>query len=279
MSRQVMREQWHDALAQLHATTCWLNCYLREFALPQGEVDFDSRQADGPAGLSFGSGRAIRIRFSDPDFQIAVRVRHVSRLGRGEYMTSPYIKRPGQPWQCADAAALVHFLLERMAPVCGFNHELLAQSMNSVEVTRRLLAGGADHAPSGDSLLDAEQAMIWGHALHPTPKSREGISLDAVLACSPETRTRFPLYWFRVDGRLRKNDGADVGDTLACVAGAYDMYPCHPWEVEKVLHNPAYVAASLRGWIEAIGPHGLALCPTSSVRTMYHRDLNYFLKL
>jgi siderophore synthetase component len=155
----------------------------------------------------------------------------------------------------------------------------LAQSVNSVDITRRLLASDEGRAPSGDSLIDAEQAMIWGHAMHPTPKSREGVPIEDVLACSPEAGTRFPLYWFRVDPRLRKDYGIDVGDTLIRAAGGGNLYPCHPWEVDLILVNPAFQAARERGWIEPVGPRGLALSPTSSVRTMYHPDLDYFLKL
>ena len=279
MSRQVMREQWYDALAQSQAVACWLNCYLREFALPRDEVDIDGRDADGPAGLAQGQGRRLRIRFPDAGYFIAVRVERMSRLGRCEYVSAPYLKRPGEPWRCADAAGLVHFLLERVAPACGFNDELLAQSVNSVDITRRLLASDEGRAPSGDTLLDAEQAMIWGHAMHPTPKSREGVPIEHVLACSPEAGTRFPLYWFRVDPRLRKDYGIDVDDTLVRAAEGDDLYPCHPWEVDLVLANPAFQAARERGWIEPVGPRGLALGPTSSVRTMYHPELDYFLKM
>lgn len=279
MSRQVMREQWYDAVAQAQAVACWLNCYLREFALPRDEVEVDGRDADGPSGLAHGTGQRLRIRFPEAGYGIAIRIGRMSRLGRCEFVSAPYLKRPGEPWRCVDAAALVHFLLERMAPVCGFNDELLAQSGNSVEITRRLLALGEGRATTGDSLLDAEQAMIWGHAMHPTPKSREGVPIEHVLACSPEAGQRFPLYWFRVDERLRKRYGVDVDDTLAHAAGGEALYPCHPWELELVLANPAFQAARARGWIEPVGPRGLALGPTSSVRTMYHPELDYFLKL
>lgn len=279
MSRQVMRDQWYDALAQSQAVACWLNCYLREFALPRNEVAIDNRDADGPAGLAHGPGRRLRIRFPETGYAIAVRVERMSRLGRCEYVSAPYVKRPGEAWRCVDATGLVHFLLERVAPADGFNDELLAQSVNSVDITRRLLASDEGRAPSGDSLIDAEQAMIWGHAMHPTPKSREGVPIEDVLACSPEAGTRFPLYWFRVDPRLRKDYGIDVGDTLIRAAGGGDLYPCHPWEVDLILANPAFQAARERGWIEPVGPRGLALSPTSSVRTMYHPDLDYFLKL
>ncbi len=45
------------------------------------------------------------------------------------------------------------------------------------------------------------------------------------------------------------------------------------------LRIPHSSAARERGWIEPVGPRGLALGPTSSVRTMYHPELDYFLKM
>lgn len=279
MFQQAMREQWYDGLAQSQAITCWLNCYLREFALPRGQAILDYRGLDGPAGLLHGGGRLLRIQFADSGYLLCVRIARSSRLGRCEYLSAPYLKSPGEPWRCADANATVHFLLERLAPECGFNAELLAQTDNSIAITAQLLALSANAEDSGDILIDAEQSMIWGHALHPTPKSREGVDIEQVLACSPEARTQFPLYWFRIDPRLLRRFGRDASGTLAKLAGAGNLYPCHPWEAERVLANPLLQETRAQGLIEPLGPLGDALYPTSSVRTMYHPGLDYFLKL
>lgn len=282
MFLQTTREQWFDAKAQAQAIACWLNCYLREFALPHGQVDMDYRGLDSPAGLLHGHGRLVRIRFAEPGHLLCVRIARSSLLGRCEYLSAPYLKRPGMPWRSADAHATTHFLLERLAPECGFNAELLAQSDNSVEITRYLLERSAQADPGigrRDSLIEAEQGMLWGHALHPTPKSREGMDMARVLACSPEARTRFPLHWFRIDPRLLRSYGRDTRATLAHLAGAENLYPCHPWEAERLLANPLLQQARASGLIEPLGPLGTELLPTSSVRTMYHPELDYFLKL
>jgi len=279
MRQQALRNEWFDSQAQAHAITCWLNCYLREFALPRGEVDLDYRGRDCPIGLAHGSGSLVRIRFAQPGFGLVVRAQRISRLGRGEFIGSPYLKSPGEPWRCADAPTLVHYLLDRLAPECGFNHELLAQTCNSMAITRQLLERTVPAQESGDALIDAEQAMLWGHALHPTPKSREGVDVEHVLACSPEARTRFPLYWFRIDPRLLQWQGTDVRGVLADLSGRDDLYPCHPWEAERILASPVVQAARQQGWIEPVGTVGQPLAPTSSVRTMYHAQSDYFLKL
>lgn len=279
MSQQTMLEQWYDGQAQANAIECWLNCYLREFAMPRGEVDFDYRGHDRPARFDQGSGALIRIRFAQAGYRLMVRIQRGSRLGRCEYVGSPYLKSPGEPWRAADALTLIHFLLDRLAPECGFNHELLAQCDNSIAVNARLLALAADACESSNSMLDAEQGMVWGHALHPTPKSREGIAMDDALACSPEARTEFPLHWFRVDQSLLQRHGTDVTDVLAKLSGDDGLYPCHPWEVERVLANPVWQRAQEQGLIESLGPLGEPLAPTSSVRTMYHAQADYFLKM
>ncbi|KAG9537034.1 hypothetical protein KCV01_g27113, partial [Aureobasidium melanogenum] len=212
-------EQWHQAQAESQAIACWLNCYLREFALPRGLADLDYRGHDAPSGLLHGEGRLLRIRFADDGHALCVRIARGSRLGRCDYASAPYLKSPGEPWRCADAATTVHFLLERLAPECGFNAELFTQAMNSVEIAREILSRSLDAPLSGDALLDAEQGMLWGHALHPTPKSREGLPVDAVLDASPEVRASVPLYWFRIDPRLFRQQGRDVRDTLEAAGG------------------------------------------------------------
>lgn len=279
MLQQAMLEQWYDAQAQAQAIACWLNCYLREFALPRREADMDYRGNDCPMSLRRSAVRLIAIRFARPGYRLIVQATRISRLGRAEYLGPPYLKAPGEPWRCADAAALAHFLLDRLAPECGFNHNLLVQSANSVEITRRLLKQAALAQETGDPLLDAEQGMPWGHALHPTPKSRDGADIDQVLACSPEARTRFALYWFRIDPRLLNQSGIDVRASLSQLAGDEHCYPCHPWEAARVLENPWFRKARAAGWIEPLGPRGIAMWPTSSVRTLYHPELDYFLKL
>ncbi|MEH6413511.1 IucA/IucC family protein [Pseudomonas sp. CGJS7] len=279
MSQQTMHEQWYEAQAQANAVECWLNCYLREFAMPRGEAEFDYRGNDRPARFEQGHGALIRIRFAQPGYRVMVRTRRGSRLGRCEYQGSPYLKSPGEPWRAANASSLIHFLLDRLAAQCGFNHELLAQCENSIQINAQLLALAANASETGNPMLDAEQGMIWGHALHPTPKSREGVATEQVLACSPEARTQFPLYWFRIDPSLLRRQGSDVGDVLGQLSGADDLYPCHPWEAERIQANPLWQRARSLGLIEALGPLGQALAPTSSVRTMFHPRADYFLKM
>ncbi len=53
-------------------------------------------------------------------------------------------------------------------------------------------------AAGTDLFLTAEQALVLGHPLHPTPKSREGLTDAEALRYSPELRGSFPLHWLAV---------------------------------------------------------------------------------
>ncbi|PPU92182.1 IucA/IucC family protein [Xanthomonas albilineans] len=277
MSLSTIHDPWYDTLAQAHAMTCWLNCYLREVALGRGMADLDYRGLDRP-GSGSTDERWLRLQLPS-GAALCLRLAHADGLGRCRFASAPYLKADGRPWHCLDAAALVRVLLQELSEGQAPNLTLLAQSDNSIAITTQLLRNAEIAAPSGDALIDAEQSMLWGHAFHPTPKSREGVPLAQVLACSPEARSQFPLFWFRIDPRLYRAQGLDVRATLAQASGSVDLYPCHPWEAERVLAHPLLRQAQARGWIEPLGERGLRLRPTSSVRTLYHAELDYFLKL
>lgn len=276
MSPHTMHDPWYDSMADAQACSCWLNCYLREFAIPQHAVQFDYRGLDRP-GPRVAEQRWLRIDLGESG-ALCVRIAYADRLGRCRFASAPFLKSAGKPWHSLDAQALARCLLQALGSAQAINPELLAQSANSVAVTAALLRQAQVTAATGEAMIDAEQSMLWGHALHPTPKSREGVDLDQVLACAPEARAAFQLFWFRIDPRLLRTQGRDVRATLRQLCGSDDLYPCHPWEAQRLLDAPLLRSLQARGLIAPVGPLGDALRPTSSVRTLYHPELAYFLK-
>ncbi|QJD68592.1 iron transporter [Xanthomonas campestris pv. badrii] len=276
MSPHTMHDPWYASMADAQACTCWLNCYLREFAIPRHAADFDYRGLDRP-GPRVAEQRWLRIDLGEAG-TLCVRIAYADRLGRCRFASTPFLKAAGQPWHSLDAPALARCLLQSLGSTHAVNPELLAQSANSVAITAALLRQAQGSTPTGEAMIDAEQSLLWGHALHPTPKSREGVALDQVLACAPEARAAFPLFWFRIDPRLLRTQGADVRASLRQLSGSDALYPCHPWEAQRLLEDPLLRTLQSRGLIEPVGPRGDVLWPTSSVRTLYHPQLEYFLK-
>ncbi|MCD0247723.1 iron transporter [Xanthomonas melonis] len=276
MSPHTMHDPWYASMADAQACACWLNCYLREFAIPRRAADFDYRGLDRP-GPRMAAQRWLRIDLGETG-TLCVRIAHADRLGRCRFVSTPFLKGGGQPWHGLDAHALARTLLQSLGSTQAVNPELLAQSANSVAVTAAALRQAHASVPTGEAMIDAEQSLLWGHALHPTPKSREGVALDQVLACAPEARTAFQLFWFRIDPRLVRTQGIDVRASLRQLSGSDTLYPCHPWEAQRLLDDPLLRTLQSRGLIEPVGACGETLRPTSSVRTLYHPQLDYFLK-
>ncbi|GGR58538.1 IucA/IucC family protein [Streptomyces roseolus] len=147
--------------------------------------------------------------------------------------------------------------------------------------------------PDADPFLAAEQSLLLGHPLHPTPKSREGLSDAEARLYSPELHGAFPLHWFAVDQTLLASDSAwteqgrpvtaeqlaaGLAEGLAHPAGTTPL-PLHPWQARELLHRPDVRALLDRGLLHDLGPHGSHWHPTSSVRTVHRPGARAMLKL
>ena len=180
------------------------------------------------------------------------------------------------PWRMLEADEAATLVLHGIDP--GTNHdELLEQIADSRRNVALFLSTPV--RTDLDDLRDSEQGQVWGHALHPAPKSRDGVGRRALLRASPETGAAVTLFWFRVDPRLRRMAGPDRTALLRDLAGAPDLYPCHPWEASRLLDDPGLRRLDREGLVVPVGERGKALFPTSSVRTLYHPALPSFLKL
>ncbi|MGA5896936.1 IucA/IucC family protein [Streptomyces venetus] len=152
-----------------------------------------------------------------------------------------------------------------------------------------------EHPVDGpDLFLAAEQALVLGHPLHPTPKSREGLSESEAPLYSPESRGSFPLHWMAVAPSVLATDsawterGRPVPAALltARLAGTglplpdgYALLPLHPWQAREIRHRPDVTALLDSGLLRDLGTHGAPWHPTSSVRTVYRTGAPAMLKL
>ncbi|GAA2563281.1 IucA/IucC family protein [Streptomyces levis] len=145
-----------------------------------------------------------------------------------------------------------------------------------------------------DLFLAAEQALLLGHPLHPTPKSREGLSEAEALRYSPELRGSFPLHWMAVAPSLLATDSCwtergrpvPAPALTALLAGpglplpdGHALLPLHPWQAREIRHRPRIAALMDDGQLRDLGPHGEPWHPTSSVRTVYRSGAPAMFKL
>ncbi|WP_262413094.1 IucA/IucC family protein [Actinacidiphila acidipaludis] len=272
------------ALADAAGTDALLRCWVRE------------------TGVARPDNGVLRIPLPASGAELRTAVDHWSATGQHRfgpaYLGAAGAKGPsGRPLTAVELAAL----LAREGSDSGADPaegtDLVARVADSVRRTAGFLADRRERpGPETPELpfLDSEQALVLGHALHPTPKGREGLSEGESTAYSPELRGRFPLHWLGVDRRLLATDSAwtergravAAADVLAALAGPglrlpenVAPLPLHPWQARDIRHRPAVKALFDAGLLRDLGPLGEPWHPTSSVRTVYRPGAAAMLKL
>ncbi|WP_420709043.1 IucA/IucC family protein [Streptomyces sp. NRRL B-1140] len=166
---------------------------------------------------------------------------------------------------------------------------------DSLRRAARFLTARRERPADGpDLFLSAEQALVLGHPLHPTPKSREGLTEAEAPLYSPELRGSFPLHWMAVAPSVLATDSswtergrpvaaplltARLAGTGARLPEGYALLPLHPWQAQDVRRRPPIAALLDTGLLRDLGTHGPDWHPTSSVRTVYRTHATAMLKL
>lgn len=158
-------------------------------------------------------------------------------------------------------------------------------------ITERRRCPGAPF--EADLFLTAEQSLLLGHPLHPTPKSREGLSEAEIRRYSPESHGSFPLHWMAADRSVLATDSAwteggrpvSAAELVARHAGGMRLpegtapIPLHPWQARDLAGRPEVAALLDAGLLHDLGPHGERWHPTSSVRTVQRPGADVMFKL
>ncbi|WP_434091365.1 IucA/IucC family protein [Streptomyces bluensis] len=173
--------------------------------------------------------------------------------------------------------------------------DLVSRVADSLRRTAAFLSDRRSNpTDAADLFLTAEQSLVLGHPLHPTPKSREGFSEAEARLYSPESRGSFPLHWIAVVPSALAADSAwtergrlvPAEQLTARLAGSglplptgHTALPVHPWQLHAILHRPEIAALLDTGLLQYLGRFGSPWHPTSSVRTVYRSGAPAMLKL
>ena len=287
-----------DAAVRVACETL-LNCSLRE-----GGAWVLRPPAELPEVAQAGDTHVAELVLTQ-DTRLLVAVRHLSPTGRHRFRLPVLV--------AVDGRAPVPATLERLAALLAGElgaHDadpgpLLDRIQASADAVTTFLAARHDEVdalwsaqPLG--FVESEQALLLGHMLHPTPKSRGEMSEAELRAYSPELAARLQLHWLAVDAglvehdsatgtpapqlaeRLLRDDPAVDGAALdAALAGLGErvLLPVHPWELAHLRAHDAVVAALLHdGALVDLGPLGSPVAPTTSLRTVCREDWRWQLK-
>ncbi|MFF3560409.1 IucA/IucC family protein [Streptomyces sp. NPDC002574] len=265
------------AVADAAGTEALLRCWVRETGLPAPR------------------GGTLCVPLPATGTELRVPVLHWSPTGH-HLFGPPRLAAAGQ----AVGAVTLAALLAREAAAPGPDGaDLVTRVADSVRRTAAIVAErrARPAAPPGTiPFLDAEQALVLGHPLHPTPKSREGVGEAESAAYAPEQRGRFALHWAAVDRAVLADDSAwtERGRTvpapllMARLAGPDVVrrlppgtvpLPLHPWQARDLGHRPDVRALLEAGLLHDLGTAGEPWYPTSSVRTVLRPGTAAMLKL
>ncbi|MFD9465982.1 IucA/IucC family protein [Streptomyces sp. NPDC060027] len=178
----------------------------------------------------------------------------------------------------------------------GAGADLVGRVADSVRRTALFIGDRREHPDdTPDLFLAAEQALLLGHPLHPTPKGRDGLSETEGRLYSPELRGSFPLHWMAVAPSVLAADSAWTergrpvtaeqlttrlaGTDLTLPDGYAAALPLHPWQMREIRHRRDTAELLDAGLLQDLGPRGTAWHPTSSVRTVYRTGAPAMLKL
>jgi siderophore synthetase component len=274
----------------------FLNCYLRETG------DYEIVDADDVPVPTNDREQAIRVPLPEQVTTLYVPLRYRSPTDRHLFDLPGYYQSGDETLELdyVTLASLVTKKLSIARDDAGNRDELLLRVVESCKNVARFVDARRDDA---DRLYDfdttfreAEQSLVFGHLLHPTPKSRRGIPPHESPTYAPELEGSFSLHYFRADSDLVWEDSARetaasewvkaalredpaVSDSFVAdhVESEDVLIPVHPWQADYLLEQD-HVQEHLGDGLESLGRVGREFHPTTSVRTLYAPEAPFMVK-
>ncbi|MGP5201755.1 IucA/IucC family protein [Psychrobacter aquimaris] len=245
---------------------------------------------------------------------MAVPVDRVSQLGQHRFADTPSVlsaaslndSQHEHQWLKPSAMSLASSIIEDIVhqhkgDVTLDGNGVLKRWLESYEGLQIILEHRNDEI---DDIIDdrqdfiqTEQSLIYGHAMHPTPKGRAGFYGAEWAKYAPETNSKTQLnYWLVhsdyiieefVDGdsitaELKEKlltDMSDYQQQLIAQNPEHKLLPLHPWQATFLQQQPWYQQLVESGQLFDLGTLGWYLHPTTSVRTLAAFDAPWMFKL
>lgn len=278
-----------------------LNCYVKETGRGEWESEI---QSEFPIEQENYESILV-IPFDSQSVNLYVPVYCKSETGRHIFSSHMYQQVKEEDLKRLDFLTLIHYLqkdLSERAAKPVQTEELVLRTILSYQTTKGILENRSQNYEecyqTEKTFLQSEQSLLIGHQLHPTPKSIQGIDEDETYIFSPERKGAFQLHYFLAKEELVEEDSAapqtatsmikeelkrdplvsEAFKSKYCRKDRDSLVPVHPLQARKLLGREDVQYQIASGKLSYLGPQGSDFYPTSSVRTLYHRDASYMYK-
>lgn len=284
-------------MAERASFQAFANAYLKEVDSGVWHTSADWQLQTGLA-LGEQDAYALELQLNGIGTTIVIGVSYRSTVGR-HVLTKSYRQLTNQwSWQAIDFTSTIMLLIDNIYAK-GSNSlstsdnkiELLNRTLESLQIMQSYLAQRLDD-PTLDysDYISSEQSLLFGHWLHPTPKSRQGIHAWQHKNYTPELRSKFQLHFFAVSRKILLQNSLveeSVEQIINQIAEVdshsvdidKQLIPVHPLQAQWLLHQDYIQQLLTDGLITDLGLMGKFFTPTSSVRTLYSSEFNYMIKL
>ncbi|MBN8233784.1 IucA/IucC family siderophore biosynthesis protein [Halobacillus kuroshimensis] len=274
----------------------FLNCYLRE------TQEFERIDTEDHPFREEGQ-TVLRLPLGRQDIHLYVNVDYWSLTGRHLFRFPAYYKtgRSGD-YHTLDYVTMTTLIVKEW--LIGNGREwsedelVLRVLLSCKKVKGYIKKREGDQEQLSDeffTFIEAEQSLLFGHLLHPTPKSKQGLTDLQDDLYTPELKGRFQLHYFSADPSIVAQDSslskpavewikeeAVKGDrsdrmTKEWEKGRY-LLPLHPLQAEKVLQEPEVQELLTKGLLTDLGPAGAPFTASSSFRTLYNETSRFMYK-
>ncbi|MBM7587540.1 siderophore synthetase component [Bacillus pakistanensis] len=288
-------------LAEKATIQSFLNCYLRE----TGNYSEGSHFENHPS-ISSPFEKVIISNLVLQQIELIIPVTYWSLTERHLFGFPIYYRtRENEEIKPIDYVTLTSFIVKEFLldkNFTGAEEELLLRVKLSCESIENYIENRVQdmEALTGEEFnyIEAEQSLLLGHLLHPTPKSKQGLTDQEDQLYSPELKGEFQLHYFSAEKSLVLQDSSRTSSAAAIIFEELEndstvdqtwlqklrndderiLLPVHPLQVKTLVGKPEVQTLMTEGKVEYLGPLGKLFTATSSFRTVYSKESQYMYK-
>ncbi|MFJ7981538.1 IucA/IucC family protein [Lysinibacillus xylanilyticus] len=286
-------QQIAKQIAENATFQAFINCYIREVSSGLW-VKKEEWITEQRLTILITEGHILELELPLQNTRIAFGVEYKSLVGRHIFGVSLKYCTKQKQWLLEDKLTILITLIQELhlmgkADGCpGLSphfDELILRIIESYQTMANYIENSLEDKKQNGAnatFIEAEQSLLFGHWLHPTPKSRQGMANWQQMSYAPELQGTFQLHYFRVDRKivkessvLEKSASELIYQSLIKSQPDFVMsekdclIPMHPLQAQWLLQQQYVKKALAEGLIKYEGALGAFYTATSSIRTVY----------